>query len=381
MAYSSRGICGREFWLPSDIPMAKHHYTQQHPPLNKDLCFPTDFPYEFGSPVESSTESESDEDDLIAGLTRHLARSTIQVHKNISVAKQNLEKSWVLSGSPQSTLSAVGTWSSNGSPNGPSQAPSPPTTPYGANEDSWDLIYAAAGQVSILNKSGDWVPNCRGPTVPPRNLTPAYPSPVVKPQNTGAYLNQCLPHTLSQPNHSSVWGREAKEVWASQQQIYRQNRGSVVGLGGDNFGENGKSGRALRLSQSAWPPLKVELQQQQQRPNPPQQHGGSGIRGVFAGRSDSAGVKRECAGTGVFLPRRYENLTESRKKPVCSTPLLPNKVVQPQPQPQPHVTGGSIPDYNELLARRNALLAQQRRSMRPEGGLNNEIRLPQEWTY
>lgn len=111
------------------------------------------------------------------------------------------QKSWVLSGSPQSTLSAVGTWSSNGSPNGPSQAPSPPTTPYGVNADPWDLIYAAAGQVAKLNTSGDWAPNCRGPTVPPWNLTPAYPSPVVKPQNTGVYLNQCLPHTLSQPNH------------------------------------------------------------------------------------------------------------------------------------------------------------------------------------
>lgn len=79
--------------------MDKHRFTQQHPPLNTDLCFPTEFPYEFGSPVESvvgSTESESDEDDLIGGLTRHLARSTIQVHKNISIAKQNLEVIFLL---------------------------------------------------------------------------------------------------------------------------------------------------------------------------------------------------------------------------------------------------------------------------------------------
>lgn len=116
---------------------------------------------------------------------------------------------------------------------------------------------------------------------------------------------------------SSVWGREAKEVWPSQQQIYRQNRGSTVGVGGDSFGENGASGRVMRLSQSACPPpLKVEHQQQQHCPNPPQQHGGSGIRGV-------GGVKRECAGTGVFLPRRYDNLTESRKKPgIYSSGLL-----------------------------------------------------------
>lgn len=34
-----------------------------------------------------------------------------------------------------------------------------------------------------------------------------------------------------------------------------------------------------------------------------------------------------------------------------------------------------------LVARRNALLAQARRNYRPEGGLNHEGRLPQDWTY
>lgn len=34
-----------------------------------------------------------------------------------------------------------------------------------------------------------------------------------------------------------------------------------------------------------------------------------------------------------------------------------------------------------MVARRNALLAQQRPSLRPEGSLNHEVRLPQEWTY
>lgn len=34
-----------------------------------------------------------------------------------------------------------------------------------------------------------------------------------------------------------------------------------------------------------------------------------------------------------------------------------------------------------LMARKNALLAQQRRNLRPEGALNHEVRLPQEWTY
>lgn len=61
-----------------------------------------------------------------------------------------------MAGSPQSTLSGFGSFSawssvsSDGSPNGPSQAPSPPTTPFGGDKNTWDLIYAAAGQVARL---------------------------------------------------------------------------------------------------------------------------------------------------------------------------------------------------------------------------------------
>ncbi|XP_019238350.1 PREDICTED: uncharacterized protein LOC109218442 [Nicotiana attenuata] len=125
--------------------------------------------------------------------------------------------------------------------------------------------------------------------------------------------------------------------------------------------------------------------------------GGSGNGGVVK--------KRECAGTGAFLPRRYcsQNPTGSRKKPGCSTAWLPARVVeslnknidglngipsQPQHQPQPHAhlqpprfNAGSVSEYEILMARRNALLAQHRRNLQQEGTMNLEVRLPQEWTY
>ena len=73
--------------------------------------------------------------------------------------------------------------------------------------------------------------------------------------------------------------------------------------------ESGRSGaRPLGLPQSAWPTL--QAQQQNQVPNP----NGSSIRaGVLLSGSNTS-VKRECAGTGVFLPRRYSNPPDSRKK-------------------------------------------------------------------
>lgn len=67
----------------------------------------------------------------------------------------------LLAGSPQSTLSGIGSWSgksmvsSNGSPTGPSRVSSPPTSMFGAINDNLDLIYAAAGQTSRIKMSSD----------------------------------------------------------------------------------------------------------------------------------------------------------------------------------------------------------------------------------
>ena len=87
-----------------------------------------------------------------------------------------------MSGSPQSTLSGIGSWSSNGSPAAPSsQVPSPPTTPFGGQNDTWDLIYAAAGQVARLKmNSVDGAAkfgnnNGRGLLGPPSTPSPSLP--------------------------------------------------------------------------------------------------------------------------------------------------------------------------------------------------------------
>uniref|UniRef100_A0A5B7B6P7 Uncharacterized protein n=1 Tax=Davidia involucrata TaxID=16924 RepID=A0A5B7B6P7_DAVIN len=415
-----------EFWLPSefltddDILMNKENFNKNglNTALGSNLCFPTEFPYDFGSflssPVESvvgSTETESDEEDLLNGLTRQLARYTLQESQKITCNPQNIEKTWVLSGSPQSTLSRVGSWSgrsavsSNGSPNGPSQVSSPRTTPLYPNNDAWDMIYAAAGEVARLKMNGEGPPKGRGLFAPPRSLTQVHPSPPAKNTNNGFYPNQCLSRNLSQTTHfqqqdqvlkqqcSSIWGRPRREVLFSQQNQFQQqempqNRGGRVGGGG--FVESDRCGRPLGLPQSAWPPLQVQHQHQHQHQlQLQQQQSGSGMRAVFLGGS---GVKRECAGTGVFLPRRYDNPSDSRKKPAgCSTALLPARVVQAlnknfgymtaHTQPEPCLDVAFTREYDALMARRNTLLTQQKRSSRPEGAMNHEISLPQEWTY
>lgn len=76
----------------------------------------------------------------------------------------------------------------------------------------------------------------------------------------------------------------------------RQSKPMVPNRGGRN------NGGPVGLSSSAWPPLNQAKQQQF----------GSGMRAVFL---ENPAGKRECAGTGVFLPRRVDNPAESRRKP------------------------------------------------------------------
>lgn len=100
---------------------------------------------------------------------------------------------------------------------------------------------------------------------------------------------------------NSVWNvqKQCDGVYSQRQQQSNQ----MVPNRGRNIDVNGRNIRPLGLSASAWPTLQHAKQQNQQY--------GSGMRAVFLGNPSG---RRECAGTGVFLPRRVD-IPESRKKP------------------------------------------------------------------
>lgn len=81
-----------------------------------------------------------------------------------------------------------------------------------------------------------------------------------------------------------------------QQQIHQMVHNGV--RGGEFVGN--RDPRSRGLSSSAWLPPQ----------QPPQ---GSGMRALFLGTPPAG--KRECAGTGVFLPRHTGTQSEPRKKP------------------------------------------------------------------
>ncbi|KAL7614660.1 hypothetical protein Lser_V15G08746 [Lactuca serriola] len=339
-------------WLPSDFLTDEDNF-----PLLLNNHNPHLFPYEFAS--SSSTESESDEDD-IAGVTRRYTRS-VSLQERINTPYP-FEKR-VFSGSPESTL--------NWTVSGPTKSYSSPTTPLvQADKHSWDLVYAAAGQVARMkmrmNNVGDNVFANRGLVGAPRLLGP--------------------PPSHHHHSNCAIWRTESEEFIRHQQ--FRQR---VAGGGGRCGG-----GRPAGFRQSPWPPLPVENQRLHQLPN------GVIAKPVLGGSGGRCGggtavVKRECAGTGVFLPRRYCNdPQEMKKKPACSPAHLPARVAQSftknmdpiMAQAQPTIHGGFAPHYEIAIARRNAaMLAQQRWSAAlvsvvPETPMGHaEVVLPQEWTY
>ncbi|RDY06894.1 hypothetical protein CR513_09062, partial [Mucuna pruriens] len=346
-------------WLPSQN---NHKHL-----VDADFCFPSEFPYEFGvsSPavesVAGSTETESSdgEEDFLAGLTRRLSQTSLHETRKQLSAKPDDVALWEISrkcrglvGSPQSTLSGIGSWSGrsgvsgDGSPNGYSRVPSPSTTPFDEKKDPWEVIYAAAGEVARLKIKNNQVPQFDFPN---NRALLTHPRP-----------NQSFNQTknlLFQQQCGSVWGREAKANWLVQNRAREFGHGSV----------NVKCTRPLCLPQSAWPTLQV-------------QHHNNRVQ--FAESS----VKRPSGGTGVFLPRHYETPSESRKKTGSAPVLLPAKVVHAlnlniddlNRTSQPRFSNAFATDYDAILARRNALLLQQRLSVGREESANYEIRLPQE---
>ncbi|ESW13812.1 hypothetical protein PHAVU_008G228300 [Phaseolus vulgaris] len=369
--------------------------------------FPSEFPYEFHSlgaePLDSgSTGTESsDEEDFFAGLTRRLSHASLHETRKdqlltVPICNANkTEKTMArgLAGSPQSILSGIGSWSGrsggsgDGSPNGSSRVPSPTTTPFKASNDAWDVLYAAAGQVARLKMNDEVSSKIEflnggvfGGVSPPVLAGNAF---FVNQGGPQARYQQVRPEQMFKQQCGSVWGRQEKVGWVTQQhQPQVQNR--VRDL--REFGYDYEAMNCSRaLPHSAW---HRPVQMKHQNQHVP--HFGSGSRpGLQAG---SGGVnKRGCAGTGVFLPRQYvAPPAESRKETSCAAPVLvPAKVIHAlnlntddlNAANQQRFSSAFGVDYDALLARRNALLLQQKLNMRREEAANHELRLPQEWTY
>ncbi|MBA0804218.1 hypothetical protein Gohar_014364 [Gossypium harknessii] len=338
-----------EFWLPSQ--------------------FLTDDEFGFGlnSPVESvvgSTETDSDEEDYLAELTRLMAHSTLR--NNHAFASQ-YSKGRVLPSSPQSTLCALRSGCScKQGPHGSFNCQSRVSSPLGR----WDYA-AVAGEVASMRENREssygGFTN-RGLLGPPArkaiDVSGFYPS------------HRSLSHRNLQASQVQQLKQQQLMKQLKHQHQYQQNYSHVF----QNKGRNSNNNRPLGMSPSAWPPL--------------QPQNGSGMRAVFLGNPNG---KKECTGTGVFLPSHIGTPSESNKKPACSTVLLPARVVQAlnlnldeigaRPNLHPGFNTSFTADNNAAALKLrsggtgNVFSSKKQHNSRPHQGINREVQLPQDWTY
>ncbi|XP_057779933.1 uncharacterized protein LOC130998534 [Salvia miltiorrhiza] len=391
-----------EFWLPSEFLTDDDLLMDFKTDFSKTKRG-DDFPLGFcnsdlSSPVESvmgSTETESDEDDFISGLTRKLAHTTLHnpnfsndhaakvsaslTHLSLSLPLLialfklvfNFDRGVSYPGSPQSTLCGFKPGSSQSSPK---RVSSPPES---KEVIGWDLLYAAAGEVVRMRMIDETAPfrsnkpfsaplKPASAAIPVKTPTPA--SAYYPPNHEAhlAFLQLQATHfqRMKQQHHmmkSGVWGQQGKMEYHQ----FQNQSGKM----------EGEMGRSQGLSMASWP----TLQQSQQQPQQQSQQPGSGMRAVFLGET---GAKKERTGTGVFLPRRFGTApAENRKKPVCSTVLLPDRVVHAlnlnldAVEAQPHLRCNR--NFSDAGLNERNIFPQQRRSQMPQPAMNQELRLPQ----
>ncbi|KAL7107725.1 hypothetical protein ACP275_06G072900 [Erythranthe tilingii] len=338
----AESVEGEGFWLPAEF-LTDDDFLPGKENLNKscnaeslsELRFPTEFPYDF--------ETER---------------------------KQIPEKLWLMSTSPQSTLTPrMGSWtarSAGGSSNvSPNSATPAPKTQFAAQKYDvvGDLVYRAAGQVMKLKLNhGDVLAGLQPTRVPPRSRPQFYPDSE----------NPCNPPVF--PHRNFQQHNECCGEWYSQQRVY-QNRGvrSLPGAG-----------------QTAW-----TIQQNPTR-----------VRAVsFVGGGGGAAARRGSAGTGVFLPRRSygnnnnnDSSSDSHMTTGCSAPLFHGRPsansgmnldnINPiaQSRPHPRFNRGFVPNYNQSMVRRQAIVLHERQRLLNsliEGSsmVNRDLLLPRDWTY
>ncbi|XP_039047628.1 uncharacterized protein LOC120188188 [Hibiscus syriacus] len=250
---------------------------------------------------------------------------------------------------------------------------------FSSPPETWDLLYAAAGEVARMpvNEEAYGVFNNRGLLRSPAtklsqnfDVSGFYPHP------------QSLSHQkLHAAQFQILKQQQLMNQINAQKQYQQQPRHHHVVQ--NRVRSNNGTNRPMGLSPSAFPPL----QQQKNR-----MANGSGMQAVYL---NNATAKRECAGTGVFLPPRIGAPSEHRKKPACPTVLLPARVVQAlnlnlneieaQPQLHPRFNANFTADTDaamkKLQSGENVFANQKQRNFRQHQGINHEVGLPQEWTY
>lgn len=368
------------------------------------------------SSLESSTETETEsdeDDDFIAGLAEQIAHSMLDDDESNNAAAPLESLGFIGSGddsllpgrtnvAPRKVVSPQSSWSPNSlsaswsdsvsSSKQSSQVSSPPSTPFNVEGDAWDLLNAAAGEVGRLQMKDERKPiekkvkapvsvglemgkQCsRAPQQPTAWRSLPYLVQLSEPSNCSAASQLSVPASVSRDRLVAGPPTQAQKSWNRPRDDDRKacNNGPTQQRLPRN---EGVSWNQRRTPNPYKGPINQKVCRQNygyahprasgkpidnicvpQRPGGQGVNGGSGMRAVFLG---SAGSGRESGGTGVFLPRCVGSGSEQRRKPSCSTVLLPSRIVQvlnlnvedmrTHPAPLPVTSSHARSDYSGPL--------------------------------
>lgn len=361
----ARHVGERNFWLPSEDELLMGFKTDRR--LNDfrhGYVNSFGFSSDLSSPSESvfgSAEAESDEDDYVTGLAQKLAYATLG---DSGLSAENT-MGWNLSGSPQSTLCSNVTGC--GCMPGLRCVTPVSVPPDGANAAAWHSLLAAVERGARMRLIEETAAFFSGNPVFARSRKP---DTTDLSQGSGFYPNQSLvSYQQLQEAQQLKQQQQAGSYWEQEKIAYQQMVRNV---------KNGCSGNQS-LSMESWAGIQ-HCQPQRQR--------SSGMKAVFLGENET---KSKRNGTGVFLPRNLgATPVETRKKTVGCPVMIPDRVVQAlnlnlkSKDLQSLTIKSDILDANAAFKHGNRVsMAEPRRTLRPvpPARMNQEPKLPQEWTY
>lgn len=307
-------------------------------------------PPEYGSSLGASQESEEsceDSEEYNSGLAEEVAQSMLQEDEEASMTrapwwgKGAAKSAW--SGqqmassptSPQSPLSWMSgyNWEA-GSPRGnigSSGVSSPPTPQEG---DAIDVLYADVLRLKVEDEV----------KLASQQILSRQQQIIQRPTSLSTTANSSLLDDCLLLDNSGL-SKSSKSVRSKGSGQQPEHHSVQVGGGGSKQQVGGAwgSGRGILNGKQRREEGTLQHQQQQQQfslfasnletqksntsfvaPNKSSSGGRKQeegwLRAVFLGSTAS----RECGGTGVFLPRRPQ---DSKRKPACSTVLLPSRIV------------------------------------------------------
>ncbi|GKV08026.1 hypothetical protein SLEP1_g19716 [Rubroshorea leprosula] len=304
---------------------------------------------EVGSTKSSEEEEAGGEDDYIAELTRKMAYYMFQ-------DEDKQEKSWDLSGSPQSTL-----WlplgSKGESPNGWLRETLPPVTP----------MIEGFEKMKINEEIPKYNPG-KGLFSASIPIPLATRNPDVGFQSKKSLIDE----QIRAIQFYKLKQEQAMKLMDQKRKIKQDYRSIGRVSSGFNNGQRVPSHPCAGCTLH------------------PQQSSGLDDSNMRAVVLDTSGSKTGSGGTGVFLPRRIGTSSETRKKQRCPTVLIPAKVVHAlklhfEKMGVPSRLNTGVPLQQDAhVDGRNSISSQQKRHPWTAPAISHQdldLGLPQEWTY